>query len=520
VVVDALPVGLIPLSFQTEGNFICNLTENPVNGVRCVGDMAAGPGTTAKITIHVFVTANGGPLDNEACVDPDNAVIESNESDNCSTKTTVVNKFSPDISIQKTADKDTTTIGDTLTYTVTASNVGDAPTDTGWTVKDTLPSVVSFVNAVATNGVTCTHDGSLTGGVVTCTPPGSFGVGASTSITIQVHVNDDASTPFTNTAAVDGTVGFDSSTPPCDVADACEAETGANQANNTDSVITSVGGSAIDLVMSDITDSPDPANVGDSLVYTFTVTNGGTQNARAADGKQVVIDAALPTAGVTFQSGIATQGFACVPSSGLLHCTGDLDAGEATTVTVTFTVNALTPPKLTLSAKVDPADAIAETSETNNEATEDTTVNVSACTSCINLVMGQIFAIPSPVNNNNQVVYSFTVTNTGDLPTSADPTPNTVAIGIDLDTTFDESSFASFTAPAGWTCGAGIVFDVECTSTNPLAAGDGALITITVNVATSSTPSFVDFDATVDPSNDIAELTDSDNHQSLRVDVN
>ena len=157
VVVDALPVGLIPLSFQTEGNFICNLTENPVNGVRCVGDMAAGPGTTAKITIHVFVTANGGALDNEACVDPDNAVIESNENDNCSTKTTVVNKFSPDISIQKTADKDTTTIGDTLTYTVTASNVGDAPTDTGWTVKDTLPSVVSFVNAVATNGVTCTN---------------------------------------------------------------------------------------------------------------------------------------------------------------------------------------------------------------------------------------------------------------------------------------------------------------------------------------------------------------------------
>ena len=33
VVIDALPVGLIPLSITAGGNFICDLTENPVNGV-------------------------------------------------------------------------------------------------------------------------------------------------------------------------------------------------------------------------------------------------------------------------------------------------------------------------------------------------------------------------------------------------------------------------------------------------------------------------------------------------------
>ena len=41
----------------------------------------------------------------------------------------------------------------------------------------------------------------------------------------------------------------------------CEDETGANNDNNSDSVTTSVSGSAIDLIMGDITDVFDPSNV-------------------------------------------------------------------------------------------------------------------------------------------------------------------------------------------------------------------------------------------------------------------
>ncbi len=99
VVIDALPVGLIPLSITAGGNFICDLTENPVNGVRCVGDLAAG--AEVEITIHVFITQDGGTIDNEACVDPDNEVIESNEGDNCDTKSTPVVVLSPNLSVQK-----------------------------------------------------------------------------------------------------------------------------------------------------------------------------------------------------------------------------------------------------------------------------------------------------------------------------------------------------------------------------------------------------------------------------------
>jgi uncharacterized repeat protein (TIGR01451 family) len=492
---------------------------------------AAGSSTaTVTITIHVFITQDGGTIDNEACVDPDNAIVENDEGDNCDTKSTPIRKYAPNLSVQKSATPGSVGVGETLTYSVTVSNIGDANAAEGWSIKDTLPSVVSIVGTpVATNGFTCTHDGAATGGVVTCDGPDAdaddtgLAVGESTTVTIQVTVTDAASTPFTNTAEIIGAVDVDTSAPPCGGSGVdCVAE--SELANNTDSVTTSVGGAAIDLVMGDITDT-DPRNVGDSLVYTFTVTNGGTQNALAADGNGVVVAVDLPTVGADFQSGIATQGFACVPSGGesVLTCTGDLDAGEATTVTITFAVVASSPPALGIVATVDPNDDILETDETNNAAAEDTTVNVLACTSCIDLVMGQIFATPNPVTDGGQVKYSFTVTNIGDLPTEADPGPNDVRIAIDLDRLSQESSAVSVVATAGFTCTTtpqpvgSPTPEIVCTGN--LDPAEGVLVTVTVDANTAVTPSYVDFDVTVDPQGDIAELREFNNAGGKRVDV-
>ena len=104
------------------------------------------------------------------------------------------------------------------------------------------------------------------------------------------------------------------------------------------------------------------------------MTNGGSRDALAADGNEVVIRANMPTVGVTFNSGLASQGFVCVATNldALLTCTGDLDAGESTTLTIEFLVDAAPPPKLTVEIAVDPDDDIVETNEANNEAFEDT----------------------------------------------------------------------------------------------------------------------------------------------------
>ena len=65
---------------------------------------------------------------------------------------------------------------------------------------------------------------------------------------------------------------------------ACEDEKAQNLANNTDTVTTNVGGAAIDLAVGDITDVTDPVATGDKVIYTMTVTNAGTQDAKAVDG--------------------------------------------------------------------------------------------------------------------------------------------------------------------------------------------------------------------------------------------
>ena len=94
-----------------------------------------------KITIHVFITQDGGTIDNEACVDPDNDVIESNEGDNCDTKSTPVVVFSPNLSVQKSGPS-SASAGETITYTVTVSNIGDAnAAESRSTITDELPDV-------------------------------------------------------------------------------------------------------------------------------------------------------------------------------------------------------------------------------------------------------------------------------------------------------------------------------------------------------------------------------------------
>jgi hypothetical protein len=78
------------------------------------------------ITIPVFITADGGTLDNQACVDPNDTIVESHEDNNCSTNVTPVTHKAPDLLINKSVDKTSVTPGDQITYTLTISNNGDA----------------------------------------------------------------------------------------------------------------------------------------------------------------------------------------------------------------------------------------------------------------------------------------------------------------------------------------------------------------------------------------------------------
>ena len=529
VVVDYLPVGLFPLGVEATGNFACTTSENPVNLVRCVGDMA-GNNATATITVHVFVTQNGGVLDNEACVDPDDEIVETDETDNCKTKSTPVTTFRPNISVLKSASAGSVSIGATLSYTLNVTNTGDGPSDT-FDVTDDLPAEVSIVGTpTATDGLaTCSHDGSATGGLVTCGVTNGLLPGQSTQITITTQVNSGATSAFTNTAKANNgaAVGESASEEPCaSNPAACGPETTTE--NNVDSVTTSVGGASIDLAVGDITDIPDPVAEGNEVTYTTVVVNGGTQDAKAADGNEVVVRVDLPTLGMTLNSVLASQGFACTLTNGdaLATCRGDLLAGQSTTITAKLTVGAAAPEQLTVQVTADAVDDITETDETNNTQTEVTTVTHTVCASCIDLQLGQIIAAPNPVTNGGNVTYKFTVTNIGDLP--AVPTdPDKLLVSIDLDTTANESTLVSVAATESWTCATNPAFLLD--STEPeilceapaagLLPGGGTTVTLVATANTAFEPSFVDFDVAVDPGNVFPEPVDANNNGGLIVDV-
>src|SRR4029079_16306239 len=134
--------------------------------------------------------------DNEACVDPDHVIDEKSELDNCKTAITGVQPpAAPLLNINKSASKGTVTAGEVFTYTITASNDGNATATGTVTVTDPLPSQVTYQNATATNGFTC----SQASGTVTCTGS-NLAAGATTAITIEVKVNDGVTASFLNKA--------------------------------------------------------------------------------------------------------------------------------------------------------------------------------------------------------------------------------------------------------------------------------------------------------------------------------
>jgi uncharacterized repeat protein (TIGR01451 family) len=505
---DPLPVGLIPLAVNTGtgNNWACQIAENPVNVVDCLGDL--NPNQQVTITITVFMTAESGrSLDNEACVDPDDEIEEFDppgEGDNCSTHSTAVGpppKRSPDLLVSKGADLATVTPGDTLTYTISVSNIGSADALSPLTVTDNLPSDVTFVDATGSNGWTCAE--AL--GTLTCNdaPGTGLAVGASTQITVHVTVNSTANLPIANTAVaapalVDLTPGD------------TENETAANVANNSSTVVTSVGGSGFDLAIASITDNPDPVNRTHQVTYTVVAVNGGTQ---AASGVHVAV--AVPPVGVTLMGADGSNGFNCgAPVAGTIDCVGDLPAGGDTVITVTFVVLLGAPDDLTLTATIDPADAFSEADEGNNSQTEVTTVSGDTCTAspCIDLVAAQLVESGDPVDAGSTLTYDFVLVNVGDSATSLDPNPNN---GQPL-TFFD--LFGNFTLVSRTSSNPAVTC-VTNASTVPgsnlltdcfgnLGAGEGVTITISVTPAAAGS---ISASGSADPLTLIDEFLETNN---------
>jgi len=242
----------------------------------------------------------------------------------------------PDLSVTKTDSPDPVNAGGEVTYTVTVTNEGltDA---TGVTLTDTLPSTTTFVSASASQG-SCAHSA----GTVTCNV-GSLDQGASATATIVARTTSAGT--ITNTASVSSNEGD------------------RDPSDNSASATTTVNAVA-DLSIS-LTDAPDPVHVGQSLVYTIVVTNGGPS---AATG--VGVSQSLPKN--TGNASVTTTQGTCSIRKQVVTCSlGSVGVGGA--VTIKVTVKPTKKGTLTSTASVTAASP-ADPNAANNSATVTTRV--------------------------------------------------------------------------------------------------------------------------------------------------
>jgi uncharacterized repeat protein (TIGR01451 family) len=257
-------------------------------------------GGTLTYTVTVTVSASAtGSLSNTATVSVPSAASDPTPANNSATDTDTLTP-SADLSITKSDSPDPVIVGQTLTYTITVNNAG--PSDAAnMVVTDTLPAGVTFVSTTG-----CAEDPN---GVPTCSL-GTITAGGNKQYTVTITVNAGTTGTITNNVSV--------------TSDTSDPVPG----NNSDSEDTTVNALA-DLAITKTADDMSPG-VGDTVVFTLSVTNNGPSNTTGVQVTDI-----LPS-GVTYVSD--TSGGDYVPATGIWNI-GPLNVGSTVSIDITVTAN-------------------------------------------------------------------------------------------------------------------------------------------------------------------------------------
>ncbi len=442
-VLDVLPAGVTLLSSVAQGgNFVA------ASGLWEIGDLASGDSATLTLVTSVddpsTVQVNTSVISSDT-FDPD----ESNNADEAS-----VDAIAADLAVEKSVDNPTPDAGESVEWTIVASNNGP-DVALGVEVTDVLPDGVTFLDAVAEVGEFDAATGLWT--------IGELASGESVMLVLETSV-DDPSTAQVNTS----TISSDTFDP--------------DDTNNTDDE--SVDAVAADLAVVKTVDNETP-DAGESVIWTIEASNNGPDGAVGVEVNDVLPD------GVTLQTALANTG--TYDEATGLWTIGELESGETATLIMITSVDD------PASAQVNVSTISSETHDPDDSNNQDD-ASVDAVAADIELTKSVDNEAPAV---GESVTWNIEVSNTG----PDDATGVTVADVLPAQVTFDsaDATVGSFDDASG-------VWDI-----GDLASGQSVTLELTtvvdeagsiVNHAQVATADQFDPDST--PGNDAASEDDQD----------
>ena len=321
--VDTIPTGttFVPNSVTVRGLATPGATVTAPNGINTL-TLASGQLVTVTFKVIVNTIPTPNPIPNDTTVIYSSTLVVGKQSDVSNIATTQVN-YSSLSGLTKSVDKNFTTVGDTLTYTITLANNGNTDVENA-VFFDTIPNGTSFIDgSYIVNGVTLSGENPKppTGAIIGTIPAGEV-----TTIVFKVSVNTIPSpNSIPNTASLIGDYILDP-----------VLGTTLSVGGNTNTVLSKVYFAdlsnpikGVDKVFSDIPTT---------LTYTITIVNKGNTTADNVVFVDTVPDGTNLVLNSVTVNGLPINSVSPNPPGVTI---GTIPIGATSTVTFKVTVNSI-----------------------------------------------------------------------------------------------------------------------------------------------------------------------------------
>lgn len=380
--------------------------------------LAAGGTASFSLVVNVLPSVpEGSTIAASATVG--SASPDATPSNNTAAASTAVGA-SANMSVSSTAEPETVNAGETVTYTLTATNLG--PSDAvNVAITTAIPDGMAFESVTADGGTTSAPAIGATTGDVICTWPGVTPAGGSRTAMLTLRAL---------TSLPDGALVATGSTATSSTVD---PDTTNNLASGSVTVV-----QIADLSLT-IVNVPDPVGPGSTLVSTMTVTNNGPVAALDVD-----VVTSTPS-GTVFSSIQLTQGTSTTPAVGesgpIVVSLGDMPNGSTAVITIACVVTAGDGESVTTAASL--STLTTDPDPANNAVSSQAVVAITALQSDVSAT---VTLDPQEVVSGSESIITIDIANAGPDPATDVVMTQTLPPGTFLRAV--EVSQGTFTAPA------------------------------------------------------------------------